>query len=87
VPQRRSPAGQPPGPAAVCAVQAVLDEAGVRLPGLMHGEDSPAWGVFDAAAAAGLDVRMGLEDTLVGRSGQPAAGNAALIEAAAAGFS
>ncbi len=30
---------------------------------------------------------MGLEDTLAGRSGPPAAGNAALTEAAAAGFS
>lgn len=71
------------------AVQAVLDEAGVTLPRLMHGEESPAWAVFDAAAAAGLDVRMGLEDTLTGRSGGPVAGNAALIAeaVAAAGLS
>jgi hypothetical protein len=42
--------------------------------------------VFDAAAAAGLDGPMGPEDTLAGRPGPPAAGNAALIEAAG-GFS
>ena len=66
-------------------MQAVLDQAGVAVPRLLHGEDGPAWAVFDAAAVAGLDVRMGLEDTLTGRSGESVAGNAALIEAAVRG--
>lgn len=64
----------------------VLDEAGVALPRLLHGEGGPAWGVFDAAAAAGLDVRMGLEDTMTGRSGEPVTGNVALIKTAVAGL-
>jgi uncharacterized protein (DUF849 family) len=32
--------------------------------------------VVDAGLAAGVDVRVGLEDSLVGRDGQPAPANA-----------
>jgi uncharacterized protein (DUF849 family) len=61
------------------AIGAVLDEAGITLPRLVHGEGGPVWAVLDDAAARGLDIRIGLEDTLTGRSGKLAAGNAALV--------
>ncbi|MGI8726413.1 MAG: 3-keto-5-aminohexanoate cleavage protein [Solirubrobacterales bacterium] len=39
------------------------------------------WAVVDAGLVAGVDVRVGLEDALVGRDGEPAPGNAAQVEA------
>jgi uncharacterized protein (DUF849 family) len=63
-------------------IRAVLDDAGMALPRLLHGEGRPAWGVLDVAAADGLDVRIGLEDTLDDRAGARASGNAALVRAA-----
>jgi uncharacterized protein (DUF849 family) len=44
-------------------------------PRLWHGDAQANWAVVDAAAAAGLDVRVGLEDTIVGRTGGRAPGN------------
>lgn len=66
------------------AVSAVLDDARVALPRLLHGQDQPAWDVLAAAAAAGHDVRIGLEDTLFDENGRPAADNRALIVEACA---
>jgi uncharacterized protein (DUF849 family) len=63
---------------------AALDAAGVAAPRLLHGRDDTAWPVLEAAIARGLDVRMGLEDVLVGPDGSAAAGNADLLRAAAA---
>ena len=37
------------------------------------------WAVVDAGLAAGVDVRVGLEDTLIGRDGGPAPGNVAQV--------
>ena len=62
----------------------VLDDAGVALPRLLHGQDDPAWGVLTTAAVAGLDARVGLEYTLYAETGEPAAGNRALIREARA---
>lgn len=53
---------------------AVLDR-----PRLWHGEARANWAVVDAGLAAGADVRVGLEDTLVARDGGPAPGNAAQV--------
>lgn len=54
------------------------------VPQLWHGYGVRTWEVIAAALDAGHDVRVGLEDTLVGPDGEPAAGNAALVAAAVA---
>ncbi|MFD1146118.1 3-keto-5-aminohexanoate cleavage protein [Saccharothrix hoggarensis] len=53
--------------------------APLGVPVLLHGEDDSAWPVLDYALANGLHTRIGLEDTLTGRDGAPAAGNAHLV--------
>jgi uncharacterized protein (DUF849 family) len=45
-------------------------------PRLWHGDDRATWAVVDAGLAAGVDVRVGLEDALVGRDGGRAPRNA-----------
>lgn len=52
------------------------------VPQLWHGYGERTWEVVSAAAAAGVDVRVGLEDVLVLPDGRLAAGNAELIAAA-----
>ena len=54
------------------------------VPQLWHGYGSRTWEVIAAAIAAGIDVRVGLEDTLVLPDGSPAADNAELVAAALA---
>jgi beta-keto acid cleavage enzyme len=49
---------------------------------LVHGEGAWAWPVLRWASVRGLDVRIGLEDTLVDASGEPAVDNAALVHEA-----
>jgi uncharacterized protein (DUF849 family) len=44
-------------------------------PRLWHGDDRATWAVVDAGLAAGRDVRVGLEDSLVDRDGGPAPSN------------
>jgi uncharacterized protein (DUF849 family) len=53
------------------------------IPQLWHGYGARTWEVLAAAAAAGRDVRVGLEDVLVLPDGRVAAGNAELVAAAA----
>jgi uncharacterized protein (DUF849 family) len=48
-------------------------------PRLWHGDGRANWAVVDAGLAAGVDVRVGLEDTLVGRDGRAAPGNAGQV--------
>lgn len=50
---------------------------------LWHGYGESTWEVISAAAAAGVDIRVGLEDTLVLPDGRVAASNAELISTAA----
>ncbi len=52
------------------------------IPQLWHGEGRRTWEVLSAAAAAGIDVRVGLEDVLVLPDGRVAADNAELVAAA-----
>ena len=52
------------------------------VPQLWHGYGERTWEVISAAAAAGLDVRVGLEDVLVLPDGHVAANNAELVAAA-----
>jgi uncharacterized protein (DUF849 family) len=59
---------------------AQLVPAGV--PQLWHGYGEQTWDVVSAAGAAGIDVRVGLEDVLVLPDGRPAADNAELVAAA-----
>lgn len=63
-------------------IDAVLDEAGIFLPRLHHGEGRATWAVVVAAARAGRDVRIGLEDTLVLPDGRQAPGNESMVRAA-----
>jgi uncharacterized protein (DUF849 family) len=52
------------------------------LPQLWHGYGERTWEVIAAGAAAGTDVRVGLEDVLVLPEGRVAANNADLVAAA-----
>ncbi len=64
------------------AIGAVLDRSGNELPRLLHGTREGAWGVLRAALDAGLDLRIGLEDTSMLPDGSEARSNAELIAAA-----
>jgi uncharacterized protein (DUF849 family) len=52
------------------------------VPQLWHGYGARTWDVVSAAAAARVDVRVGLEDVLVLPDGRVAANNAELTAAA-----
>jgi uncharacterized protein (DUF849 family) len=52
------------------------------IPQLWHGYGALTWEVVSAAASAGVDVRVGLEDVLVLPDGRAAANNAELVAAA-----
>ena len=52
------------------------------VPQLWHGFGARTWEVISAAGAAGIDVRVGLEDVLTLPDGSVAAGNAELVAAA-----
>jgi uncharacterized protein (DUF849 family) len=61
---------------------AALIPAGI--PQLWHGYGERTWEVLAAAAAAGVDTRVGLEDVLVLPDGRAATSNAELVAAAVA---
>jgi uncharacterized protein (DUF849 family) len=71
--------------AAAVALAHAIDArvASLGRPRLWHGEGRANWAVVDAGLAAGVDVRVGLEDTLTGRDGGAAADNAAQVRAIA----
>jgi uncharacterized protein (DUF849 family) len=52
------------------------------VPQLWHGYGADTWAVLSAGAAAGHDIRVGLEDVLTLPDGSIAADNAALVSAA-----
>lgn len=52
------------------------------IPQLWHGYGAQTWEVISAAGAAGIDVRVGLEDVLALPDGRIAADNAELVAAA-----
>jgi uncharacterized protein (DUF849 family) len=60
----------------------ILDEAGIRTPRLLHGQESTAWPVLEAALLRGYDTRIGLEDTLTLPDGSIAIDNAHLVSIA-----
>jgi uncharacterized protein (DUF849 family) len=63
-------------------IDAVLDEAAIVLPRCHHGQNRATWAVLVAAARAGRDLRIGLEDTLVLPDGSLAPGNEEMVRAA-----
>jgi uncharacterized protein (DUF849 family) len=71
------------GLASAAAMVAMLHRGGLRGPFLVHGLGGSTWPVLRWAAERGHAVRIGLEDTLTLPDGGPAAGNAALVGAAA----
>ena len=50
--------------------------AALGRPRLWHGDGRASWAVVDAGLEAGVDVRVGLEDSLIGRDGEAAPSNA-----------
>ncbi len=60
----------------------VLDRGSVPAPRLQHGEGAATWPMLGAALDRGLDVRIGLEDTLQLPDGQAARSNADLVRVA-----
>ena len=69
------------GPDDARAVAALIP---AEVPQLWHGYGPETWEVISVAAEAAVDVRVGLEDTLVLPDGSVAPGNAELVAAALA---
>ena len=66
--------------AAVALARAIDERVAVLgRPRLWHGDARASWAVVDAGLALGRDVRVGLEDAIVGRDGGPAPSNAEQI--------
>ncbi|QJC52663.1 hypothetical protein HGI30_14555 [Paenibacillus albicereus] len=61
-----------------------LDQTGLGVPVLLHGEGSSCWPALRLAASRGLGTRIGLEDTLRLPDGSPASGNRELVAVGAA---
>jgi uncharacterized protein (DUF849 family) len=70
--------------ATAAAIDRALDRLGVGAPRLHHGSGRATWAVLRRAVAAGHDIRVGLEDTLVLEDGTRTTGNAELVAAAVA---
>ena len=66
------------------AIEQVLDDAGVTLEQVHHGDDVATWHVMERAVSRGHGIRIGLEDTTVLPDGRRPAGNGELVRAAAA---
>jgi uncharacterized protein (DUF849 family) len=63
----------------------VLDRAGItatRVPRLLHGSNTSAWGLIDEAGKRGYDTRAGLEDVLILPDGSAAPDNASIVSEA-----
>jgi uncharacterized protein (DUF849 family) len=69
--------------ATAAAAATELARAGITARQVRHGYDLATWDVLRAAVADGQDIRVGLEDTRVLPDGSAAAGNGALVAAAA----
>ena len=72
--------------AATADMERELDGVAPGVPRLLHGFGATSWAVLDVAVERGYQVRIGLEDTVVGRDGTPVSGNADLVRAAVAAF-
>jgi uncharacterized protein (DUF849 family) len=65
-------------------ILALLAEAGVRKPVLLHGAGRTVWSFVERAAREGLSTRVGLEDCDVLPDGRRAQSNSELVVAALA---
>ena len=61
-----------------------LDQLGLAVPRLLHGEEDSCWPLVRRAGELGLATRIGLEDTLTGPDGRLAGGHAGLVRLALA---
>jgi uncharacterized protein (DUF849 family) len=68
----------------VDAIEDVLGDALPNVPRLVHGTDGAVWALLERAMRGGHVSRVGLEDTLLLPTGEPAPDNAALVRAAKA---
>jgi uncharacterized protein (DUF849 family) len=59
-----------------------LDDLGLPVPRLLHGEGPAAWPLIDEAIRLVQPTRIGLEDVLHGPAGEPVSGNAELVRLA-----
>jgi len=66
------------------AMEQVLADAGIDLEQVHHGDGPATWHVMERAIARGHGIRAGLEDTTVLPDGRRPAGNAELVQVAAA---
>ena len=66
----------------VDGIHRALDRLGLDAPRLQHGDGEATWILVADAVRRGIDTRVGLEDTVHQPSGEPTAGNAALVRAA-----
>jgi uncharacterized protein (DUF849 family) len=71
--------------AVVDEIHAALDRLGLAAPRLQHSDGEATWTLIDDAIRRDADTRVGLEDTLHGRDGGPAAGNEPLVRDALRG--
>ncbi|WP_017582740.1 3-keto-5-aminohexanoate cleavage protein [Nocardiopsis valliformis] len=62
------------------AIMTVLDRGKVAVARMLHGADATAWPMLSQALEEGLDIRIGLEDTMRLPDGTEAHDNAALVE-------
>ncbi|MDN5790678.1 MAG: 3-keto-5-aminohexanoate cleavage protein [Micrococcales bacterium] len=77
--------GVSPGVSGVWATERILTALGMSpKPVLVHGEGAWTWPVFRWGQAAGRQVRIGFEDTLLLPSGREAYDNAELVRTAGA---
>jgi uncharacterized protein (DUF849 family) len=60
-------------------IEAMLEDARVKLPCVLHGLNQTAWDLIDVAAARGFDTRVGFEDILTLPDGTMAGGNGDLV--------
>jgi uncharacterized protein (DUF849 family) len=70
--------------ALVDAIHQALDDHGITVPRLQHGDGEATWTLVADAVRRGVDTRIGLEDTLHEPDGTRTSGNAALVRAARA---
>jgi len=68
----------------VDAIEDVLGGALSQVPRLIHGTDGAVWALLERAIRDGHLSRVGLEDTLLLPTGEPAPDNAALVRSAIA---
>lgn len=68
------------------SIEQALDDGGIQLEQVHHGDGIASWAVNRRAVARGHGIRTGLEDTTVLPDGRPAKGNGELVAAAASLF-